>query len=131
MNTPMPDLQLNWAEATVKDSKLTVPLKGDVPKGWKDHFKTTVKLLANEEWGEVEVSKEGVRVERVGSGEEDKLRFYLEGVVAQANAAVDAERERKRSKQREGSERSPKGADAELTERYRSFADEDGDGDSE
>lgn len=127
----MPDVQLNWAEAGVEGSKLTVPLTGDVPKGWKEHFETTVKLLATEEWGEVEVSEKGVRVGRVESGEEDKLRFYLESLVEQANAAVDAEHEPKRSEKRKGSDTAPEGADAELTERFRAYADEHEASDSE
>jgi hypothetical protein len=124
----MADVRLNWAQATVQDDKLTVPLDGEVPKGWKHHFETTVKLLGHGQWGEVEIKKKAVRVGGLESGDADDLRFYLESVVEQANSAESADEERERpaddDEDDDASEDAPEGPDAELTERFRSFAEQ-------
>jgi hypothetical protein len=120
----MADVQLNWAGATVKDAELTVPLEGEIPKGWKGHFETTVRLLGEGDWGNVELKKKKIRVAGVESGEEDKLRFYLEGVVEQANSAESIDEEREHSSGRDHPEAAAEGPDAELTERFRSFAEQ-------
>ena len=49
----MDEVTLNWSIADVKDAKLTVPLEGDIPKGWRKSFETTVKLLGSGDWGEI------------------------------------------------------------------------------
>jgi hypothetical protein len=114
-------MNLQWASAEVKDAKLTVELTGEAPRGWKQSFERTVTLLGDGEWGEIQVKKGAVQVSDVTPGSEEKLRHHLEAIVAQANAAneedePDGERERDE----------PEGPDAEMTGRFRGFAEDDG-----
>lgn len=123
----MDDIQLNWAEATVEDARLTVPLEGEPPSGWRKSFERTVQLLGPGAWGEVEVKKRTIRVRNVQAGDEEKLRHFLEGAVEQANEAnrpgdTDAG---------EDQERPAEGPDARMTERFRAFAGERSETDSE
>jgi hypothetical protein len=129
----MSSVRLGWASAEVKDAKLTVALDGELPRGWKQSFETTVKLLGNGEWGQVKITKGAVQVSDVTPGTEDKLRHHLEGIVAQANAAHEA-RERAARQEEDGGDEDDRasGPDAEMTERFRSFeADEEEDSDGE
>ena len=114
-------MNLEWATAEVKDANLTVELKGESPKGWKDSFERTVKLLGDGEWGEVTLKKGAVQVSDVAPGTEDKLRHHLEAIVAQANAAHE-------EPEPEDGEK-PEGPDGEMTERFRAFAEENDEGD--
>ena len=125
----MAEVTLNWSTADVKDGKLTVPLEGDVPKGWRKSFEATVKLLGSGDWGEIQVKRDKVRVSDVEPGSEDKLRFHLEAVVQQANADHEPE-ESDDPGDDEGSEADESepgagdeddGPDAEMTRRFRSF----------
>jgi hypothetical protein len=45
-----------------------------------------VKLLGGGDWGEVSLKGAKVKVTDVPEGGEEELRFFLEGVVQQANA---------------------------------------------
>jgi hypothetical protein len=122
----MEDVRLNWAEAHVEDAKLTVSLEGEMPSGWKKSFENTVRLLGSGGWDKIEVKKQTVRVANVSPGDEDKLRHYLEGVVEQANAAHRADEDRA-AQSGDDRETSREGPDAEMTERFRGFADEPAD----
>ena len=77
---------LQWSAAEVRNGTLTVPVAGDRPKGWKSTFDHTVRLLGGGSWGEGSLRKTKVKVGEVTEGTEDELRFFLEGVVQQANA---------------------------------------------
>ena len=77
---------LQWSAAEVRHGTLTVPIEGDRPKGWKSTFDQTVRLLGGGAWGEVSLKKAKVKVADVPEGSEGDLRFFLEGVVQQANA---------------------------------------------
>ena len=130
----MSPIKLSWSAADVRDARLTVALEGKLPRGWKQSFERTVKLLGDGEWGAVELKKGTVQVSDVAPGTEDKLRHHLEGIVAQANAAHEA-REREKE-QRDGEETGekaaePEGPDAEMTERFRAFAEGDEEDDEE
>jgi hypothetical protein len=121
----MAEITLDWSTAEVKDSKLTVPLDGDIPKGWRQSFETTVRLLGSGDWGEIQVKRDRVRVSDVEPGSEDKLRHHLESVVAQANA--DHELDEDEADETEDDDESESGAgdedegpDAEMTRRFRS-----------
>ena len=46
----MAEVTLNWATAEVEEGKLTVDLDGEIPKGWRDSFETTVRLLGHGDW---------------------------------------------------------------------------------
>ena len=117
----MAEVELDWAEATVESGKLRVPLQGEIPSEWGEHLERTVKLLRGGEWGAVELEEDAIAVSDVSAGTEDKLRHYLEGIVDQANAAHAAAQERERSEEQQDSAHD--GADAEMTERFRAFAD--------
>jgi len=121
----MTQVSLDWSTAQVKSSNLTVALDGDIPKGWKQSFARTVRLLGAGEWGEIEIKKDTVRVARVEPGSEEKLRHHLEAVVAQANAdhepdedEEDAAPDADASEHEAGDE--DEGPDAEMTRRFRS-----------
>ena len=136
MNTRMSPIKLSWSAAEVKDAHLTVALEGKLPRGWKQSFERTVKLLGDGEWGAVELKKGTVQVSDVAPGTEDKLRHHLEGVVAQANAAHEArEREKEERDGEKGGAKAkdaePEGPDGEMTERFRAFAEGDEDDDEE
>ncbi len=123
----MEDVRLNWAQATVEHAKLTVSLEGEMPSGWKKSFEKTVRLLGGGEWGDVELKKRTVQVADVAPGNEDKLRHYLEGVVEQANAAHRADED---DGSRADDDRSHEGPDAQMTERFRAFADQEAEDDA-
>jgi hypothetical protein len=84
----MSECTLDWAGARVEGSKLTVPIEGEVPRGWKKSFDKTVRLLSagHAQWGEITYAKHEVKVADVSPGTEDTLRHHLEGLVQQANA---------------------------------------------
>jgi hypothetical protein len=126
----MSDVKLNWTTAKVDDSKLTVDLDGDLPSGWKDSFDAVARLLANSaEWGEVSLKgKKSVRVADVSEGSEERLRHFLESVVAQANAdhrPEEPEDDDDGDEDDEGGDddRDDAGPDAEMSDRFRSFGD--------
>jgi hypothetical protein len=127
----MSDVTLNWSTAKVEDSKLTVDLDGELPSGWKDSFDAVARLLASSaEWGEVSLKgKKSVRVADVSDGSEERLRHFLESVVAQANAdhtPDDSDRdEDAEDDEDEGGDddRDAASPDDEMSERFRSFSD--------
>jgi len=127
----MSDVTLNWSTAKVEDSKLTVDLDGELPSGWKDSFDAVARLLASSaEWGEVSLKgKKSVRVADVSEGSEERLRHFLESVVAQANAdhtPDDSDRdEDAEDDEDEGGDddRDAASPDDEMSERFRSFSD--------
>jgi hypothetical protein len=83
---------LEWSAAEVRRGTLTVQVAGDRPRGWKSTFAQTVRLLGGGNWGEVSIKGAKVKVADVPEGSEEELRFFLDGVVQQANAThVDAD----------------------------------------
>ncbi len=123
-------ISLDWPSAEVHDHELRVALQGEPHKGWRQHFKTTVKLLGSGQWGELTLKKSHLRVADVTPGSEQDLRHHLEAVVAQANAAVAADEERDRGSAEPG-DRAPaepgpaaeNEEDARMTAQFRGFAD--------
>ena len=120
----MSSVKLEWASAKVEDATLTVALDGEILKVWKQSFETTARLLGAGEWGEVKLTEDTVQVSDVTAGSEDKLRHHLEGIVAQANASQEAteREEEEEAHQERGGEAT--GPDAEMTERFRAFAED-------
>ena len=115
----MSSVKLEWASAEVEHAKLTVALEGEPPDGWKDSFERTVKLLGDGDWGPVQLKKGTVQVSDVTPGSEEKLRHHLEAIVAQANAAHEE------GEDGDGGGAERDGTDAEMTGRFREFAEED------
>jgi hypothetical protein len=121
----MSEVRLGWSEAEVKDARLTVALDGELPEGWKEDFERTVKLLGDGGWGEITLKKDSVQVASVTPGTEDKLRHHLEAIIAQANAADEARRrESEPGDEDDRGKDSPSGPDAEMTARFRAFAED-------
>ncbi|HTX08463.1 MAG TPA: hypothetical protein VME22_07615 [Solirubrobacteraceae bacterium] len=112
----MEPVTLSWSDAEVNDGELTVPLDGEVPKGWKQSFERTLVLLGSGDWGEVALKKGRVVVADVAPGSEEKLKHHLESVVAQANTTLEDPEEESEGAG-EGQRSDP---DAEMTERFRS-----------
>src|ERR1700749_1402901 len=86
--------QIDWTGAEVHDGALRVPLSGDPSKEWRSRLEGVLALLSRTsrgDWGEIEVSKKRIDVDRVASGTEADLRHLLESAVQEANA--DSERE--------------------------------------
>jgi len=117
----MSEITLNWNSAAVEDAKLTVELDGEASSEWEQSFLDTVRLLGGGDWGSVRIKKRTVRVEGVTPGGEDKLRFFLESVVEQANATQRPPDEPQQASEDDG----PSGVDGEMTERFRAFASAD------
>ena len=115
-------INLEWASAEVEDGGLTVPLESKPPKDWKQSFERTVTLLGDGEWGSVRLKKGVVEVSDVAPGTEDKLHHHLEAVVAQANAAHERDQAPPHTEEADGEEAEPEGPDAEMTARFRAFA---------
>jgi hypothetical protein len=116
----MSSVKLEWGSAEVKDARLTVRLEGDPPEGWKESFERTVRLLGDGEWGTVALDGGTVQVSDIAPGSEEKLRHHLEAIVAQANAAHEED-----DSDRDGEGEEPEGPDAEMTERFRAFGEDD------
>lgn len=115
---------LQWSAAEVRDGTLNVPIAGDRPRGWKATFTHTAKLLGGGGWGEVLLKKDQIKVADVREGDEDEVRFFLEGVVQQANAThVDPDDvgvdEGADEPDDEGA--TADDADARMTSRFRDF----------
>src|SRR5581483_5306297 len=119
----MDEAKLNWSSAEVSDGTLKVELDGELEKDWKQSFKTTVRLLGNGDWGEVELKKGTIRVTGVTPGSEEKLRHYLESVVEQANAS-QAPPEEEPDAADEDEDAAEEGPDAEMSQRFRAFAED-------
>jgi hypothetical protein len=121
----MSTVKLSWSTAEVKDAKLSVPLDGDVPKGWKQSFERTIALLGSGEWGEVSLKRGKVVVADVTPGSEPKLKHHLDAVVTQANATIEAaagedeesDEDEERQDAQDGERSDP---DTEMTDRFRS-----------
>ncbi len=121
----MSEVSLNWSSATVTDGKLTVELAGERPRGWKKSFEKTVKLLgAGGNWDEVRVKKGQVELTSLTPGDEEKVRHFLDSVVTQANAAHRASEPESDAPGPQSPDES--GPDAEMTARFRAFAEADG-----
>jgi hypothetical protein len=118
----MPAPTLDWSTAVVKEAVLTVELKGKAPSGWKQGFATIVRLLGGGEWGDVAIKKQTVRVKDVVEGQEDKLRHFLDSVVEQANASHPGKPEQSGA-ETEAEPDAADGPDAEMTKRFRAFAE--------
>ena len=128
----MSDVTLNWSTAKVEDSKLAVALDGELPSGWKDSFDAVARLLASSaDWGEVSLKKQSVRVADVSEGSEERLRHFLESVVAQANAdhtpddsETDDEDDADGDDEGGDDDSDDASPDAEMSDRFRSFSDQ-------
>jgi hypothetical protein len=114
--------RLEWSAAAVRHGTLTVEIAGDRPRGWKSTFNQTVRLLGGGDWGEVSLKGTKVKVAEVPEGSEGELRFFLDGVVQQANATTHAEPDESEDGAEDGGDEDVENeddADARMTSRFR------------
>jgi hypothetical protein len=130
----MTNLQLDWSTAEVSKGKLTVSLDDRPSDQWVARFERTARLLDHGTWPDIKLKKGEITVKGVEPGSEERLRFFLESVVQEANAGEGPEEEQAaasedaREEEEEAAEDSSQEAadpDAEMTERFRSFGGED------
>jgi hypothetical protein len=126
----MAEPELDWSTAEVHDSTLSVRLDGEPPRDWRATFERTAALLGANDWDSVRLKKRGIEVSGLTQGNEEKLRHYLESIVQEANAAHAPEQDDERDADaRSGdhvegaAETGAASPDAEMTERFRSFAE--------
>jgi hypothetical protein len=114
------EVTIDWGAASVEDGRLTVPLAGEPPPGFKSALAHVIERLSRggSAWGEIKVGKARVRVDDVGAGAESDLRHFLEAAVLQANTDVRAEDDEDESGS--GGERSE--PDQAMTDAFRGFA---------
>jgi hypothetical protein len=117
--------KIDWSTAEVSDGKLVVAVDGELPKGYGRSFASTAHLLGNGALADATLKKGTIRV-AVAEGEEEKLRHFLESVVQQANADHKlTDDEDDESDEDEAAEDDLfRGPDAEMTERFRAFAED-------
>ena len=103
--------------------KLVVELTGAGSKSWKQRFEGVVAMLgtANQRWGEVRVTRNGIEVADVAQGSEEELHHFLETVALQVNAEMPQEGELAAAKDGPDEEAV---LDRRMTAAFRSFADE-------
>jgi hypothetical protein len=124
----MADLQLDWSGAEVSQGKLTVPLDGKPTDEWRATFERTVALLDRGTWPGIELSKEKIKVAEVEPGTEERLRFFLESAVQEANGEQPEDDEDREDEETEDDEESDdsEDPDRQMADRFRSFASESG-----
>jgi hypothetical protein len=118
--------KLDWSSAEVHDGKLTVPIDGDLPSGWKNSFETVAHLLNRGGWSAVKLKKGRVRVEGLSRGDEEKVRHFLESVVLQANTDhrphEDPDEAEHDDRDDDDERIGDSSVDDEMAEQFRSFA---------
>lgn len=124
----MTDLKLDWSTAEVQSGTLTVSLDGKPSDQWGASFERTAHLLDRGSWPEIKLGKRKIEVKGVQEGSEERLRFFLESVVQEANAeqGEDEEESEQDGAPEAAEENSEPEQDAdpdrEMTDRFRSFA---------
>lgn len=123
----MADLQLDWSSAEVSEGKLTVVLDGKPTDEWRASFERTVKLLDRGTWPGIELSKRRITVEEVEPGSEERLRFFLESAVQEANGEQPSDEDEDEDRESDADEAEERGEseadpDREMADRFRSFA---------
>jgi hypothetical protein len=132
----MEPLQLDWSTAEVSDGTLTVALSAKPPKDWRETFERTAVLLSSDRWAVTLNSKKGsVQVAAVETGDEDRVRQFLEGAVLEANSTLVSEDELFDNQRADDEEDEPdepaRSPDEEQTGRFREYGREPQDDDSD
>jgi hypothetical protein len=122
-------LKLEWATAEVSDGELIVGLSAKPPKQWRDAFERTAALLGAGNWEVTLKPKKGVvQVAAVRSGDEERVRQFVEGAVLEANTTLVDEEEADQGagagEAEPDADASPPSPDEQLTDRFRAFAGE-------
>lgn len=120
----MDEPKLDWSSAEVRDGNLKVRLEGELPDGWLERFERTVALLNHDHWEKVKLKKSEVRVGGLTSGDEDRLRHFLESAVQEANTLLEPPAEEEGSEapvDEDDEDDEHETIDQEMTDRFRSF----------
>ena len=85
--------QIEWATAETEGGTLTVELSSAAGKAWRRRFDGVLALLGQSEhsWGEIELTKDAIRVAAVSEGAEADLRHFLESVVLEVNSHFESD----------------------------------------
>ena len=118
---PHPRGEIDWASASVADGELEVELTGTPNAEWARGLESIIERLyrPGSGWGEIKVSKAAVRVVGLSPGSETDLRHFLEAAVLQVNTNFAPPEDGD-----EGVDEGHSAEDREMTETFRSFADE-------
>ena len=122
--------KLDWTTAEVSDGELTVRLRAKLPKRWRATFERTATLLNSGSWDvSLNARNHSVRVASVQSGDEERVRQFLEGAVLEANSTLVSERELfevgpadDEDEPTSDTETAERSRDEELTAQFRGFA---------
>jgi hypothetical protein len=114
---------IKWDSTQIEDGTLIVELTSPNPKIWKERFANVLALLdtAHSGWGEVHLTKRGIKVEDLQQGNEEQLRHFLESIVMQVNADTGAQENLTVS----GTESEPD-PDEQMVATFRRFASDHG-----
>jgi hypothetical protein len=120
----MSNLQLDWSSAEVSDGKLTVRLDDKPDSEWSARFERTVQLLDHGNWPDINLKKGQITVKQIEEGSEERLRFFLESAVQEANGESEPDQEAEKDETEDEDEPSEDDPDVEMTDRFRAFASE-------
>jgi hypothetical protein len=127
----MTNLRLDWSTAEVSGGTLTVSLDEKPDDEWAASFERTAHLLDHGTWPQIKLKKREIKVGGVEPGSEEKLRFFLESVVQEANAEAGGDADEDDAGDAQEDEVRPEEAehesdeDSEMTERFRAFGTSD------
>jgi hypothetical protein len=116
--------QIQWGSALIEDATLTVELTGSASKAWRSSFQTVLALLEtpHSSWGEVRLTKSGIKVGDLQQGGESELRHFLESIVLQANADVAPDTSQQGDGAGESHDEQAPDPDQQMTATFRGFA---------
>ena len=115
--------QIEWGSAQIEDATLKVELTGSASKAWKARFESVLALLdtPHSSWGEIHLTKKGIKIADVQQGSESELRHFLESIVLQANSDTAPNTPRDDDDSDEGHKPD---RDEQMTATFRAFAAE-------
>lgn len=116
-------VELDWSSAEVTDGTLVVSLSRKAPKKWREAFERAAALLSHGNWHtRLSQKPSGIKLDPVRLGDEERVRQFLEGALLEANRTVVEAAELFEPEPDEQDAGSEPSEDAQLTQRFRSFA---------
>jgi hypothetical protein len=124
MASPKPR-KIDWGTAEIEEGTLAFELAGASSKAWKQRFESVLALLetSHSRWGEVSITRKGIRVAGVGQGVETELRHFLESIVMQVNSELPQPEESTEAAEEAHVDEGAR-VDQQMTTAFRAFADE-------
>ncbi|MGH2833771.1 MAG: hypothetical protein ACRDK2_13435 [Solirubrobacteraceae bacterium] len=110
---------IKWGSTQVEDGTVIVELTGPHSKIWGARFQSVLVLLdtPHSGWGEVRLTKKGIRIDELQAGAEEQLHHLLESVVMQVNVDTDAEEHETDAEAKDEPD-----SDAQMAATFRGFA---------